>query len=113
MWQGNFLIIVYVTLGLFCLEIILKANSAPEMSKAAKNFGRLVIVSGKKLISNKNKETLSTKPQAVLEDTDGYQSYQPALTGNNGCAIIYSRAYCVLDTYLFFVTEYILHVSMA
>lgn len=85
MWHGNFLIIAYVTLGLFCQEIILKA---PEMSKATKNFGRLVIVSGKKLTSNKNKETLSTKPQAVLEDTDGYQSYQPALTGNNGCAVI-------------------------
>lgn len=84
MWQANFLIIVYAILGLFCLEIVPKANITSEMSNAARKFGRLVIGNGTKLISNKNKESNSTKPQAVLEDTEGYQSDQPASTGNNG-----------------------------
>lgn len=84
MWQANFLIIVYATLGSFCLEIVPKANITSEMSKEAGHFGRLVIGSGTKLISNKNKK----KPQAVFEGTEGSQSDQPASRGNNGQVII-------------------------
>ncbi|XP_017335814.2 mucin-5AC isoform X2 [Ictalurus punctatus] len=80
MWQANFLIIVYATLGSFCLEIVPKANVTFEMSNAARHFGRLVIGSSTKLISNKNKESNSTNQQAVLEDTEGYQSDQPTST---------------------------------
>lgn len=67
MWQANFLIIVYATLGSFCLEII---------------------GSGTKLSSNENKESNGINPQAWLENTEGYQSDQPASTGNNGQVVI-------------------------
>ncbi|KAK3574827.1 hypothetical protein QTP86_018408, partial [Hemibagrus guttatus] len=59
MWKANFLIIVYATLGSFCLKII---------------------GSGTKLNSNENKESNGTNPEAWLEDTEGYQSDQPAST---------------------------------
>ncbi|MCI4375272.1 hypothetical protein PGIGA_G00107540 [Pangasianodon gigas] len=80
MWQANFLIIVYATLGSFCLEIVPKTNTTSEMSNVARHFGRLVIGSGTKLILNKNKESNSKNPQAVHEDTEGYQYDQPAST---------------------------------
>lgn len=88
MWQANFLIVVYVTLGSFCLEIVPKANTTTEMSDVARKFGKLVIGQSTKLISNENKESNGTKLQAVFEDTEGYQSDQPASTGNNGQAVL-------------------------
>lgn len=84
MWQANFLIILYVTLGSFCLEMIPKASITSEMFKAARYFGRFVIGSGTNLISNKNKGNNNTKPQALLEEKEGYQFDQPASTSNNG-----------------------------
>lgn len=68
MWQANFLIIMCATLGSFCLELV----------------GCLDIGRGTKLISIKNKESNGTNPQAGFEDYGGYQSNQPASTGNNG-----------------------------
>ncbi|XP_046712822.1 mucin-5AC-like [Silurus meridionalis] len=80
MWQANFFIIMYATLGSFYLGITTKANIAFVKSSSDGYFGKLIFESDSKLISHKNKESDNTNPQAVLEDTKGYQSDEPAST---------------------------------
>ncbi|KAI5619600.1 hypothetical protein C0J50_20997 [Silurus asotus] len=73
---------MYATLGSFYLEITTKANIAFVKSSSDGYFGKLIFESDSKLITHKNRKSDNTNLQAVLEDTEGYQSDEPASTVN-------------------------------